>query len=145
MPAASRLPQSRRLRPQARVVANCCVAASRLPQSRRLRQAEPRLDYDFQLDRLKIAAVAATAAGRRFSLTPGDSCAASRLPQSRRLRLQGNAAMERGRLTASRLPQSRRLRHEKDLQSGIPYSAASRLPQSRRLRPVQRCCLGCDE
>src|SRR5438309_1231490 len=60
---ASRLPQSRRLRPQIvqTSASPCALAASRLPQSRRLRLQVQAALTDGTI-RLTIAAVAATAA-----------------------------------------------------------------------------------
>jgi len=59
--AASRLPQSRRLRPEPSCAPWFCAPASRLPQSRRLRLIIVN-SSGFTRIRLKIAAVAATAA-----------------------------------------------------------------------------------
>ncbi len=106
--------------------------ASRLPQSRRLRPIQiPELNL--LRDRLTIAAVAATAANplpnQQNPTTP-----ASRLPQSRRLRLCPGAEKLFGGNTASRLPQSRRLRQQPNHTTMTNNLTASRLPQSRRLR-----------
>ena len=129
--------------------------ASRLPQSRRLRRRD-NLFPDETTSRLKIAAVAATAAprGRCSSRSP---CSASRLPQSRRLR----RSVKRCRWLVTRPPQDCRSRGDcgVTVAAGIVLSyvrlkiaavaataarlpsppltrrwPASRLPQSRRLR-----------
>ena len=133
--AASRLPQSRRLRPSSpeAVYKPRCCAASRLPQSRRLRPVQAPTPLPMADDRLKIAAVAATAATMR-ARSLDSSQAASRLPQSRRLR-PGLVRCDPAKLrTASRLPQSRRLRPRSPVPELTANLPASRLPQSRRLR-----------
>ena len=134
---ASRLPQSRRLRPlQSGRCCRGCNPASRLPQSRRLRPpnesrlmlcATPPHDCRSRGDcglpgtsatienwvRLTIAAVAATAAVQAGKASDAFE-PASRLPQSRRLRHGIHGCILFAERTASRLPQSRRLRLEYD-------------------------------
>ena len=107
---ASRLPQSRRLRQYWRRTVTALSAASRLPQSRRLRLRYCAVTRRCRRTRLKIAAVAATAA----------RCIDT-VARCRRIRLKiaAVAATAAARLTAMHAP----TRH-----------AASRLPQSRRLR-----------
>ena len=92
----------------ARLWCMACVAASRLPQSRRLRQQPPR-QLESVVPRLKIAAVAATAAASwrsssafcSFRLKIAAVAATAAVVVSCMLNLEW---------TASRLPQSRRLR-----------------------------------
>ncbi len=85
------------------------------------------------LTRLKIPAVAATAAERRV-LELQWLQSASRFPQSRRLRHPRIAVDSSPNDTASRFPQSRRLRPNTQNVEGGFSEPASRFPQSRRLR-----------
>ena len=112
MRPASRLPQSRRLRLGATLPGFVLhSAASRLPQSRRLRP-QPGCKLEGSTCRLKIAAVAATAATGGSHPVHQPNTSASRLPQSRRLRQFLAGSYLKDRHSASRLPQSRRLRLE---------------------------------
>ena len=108
-------------------------------------------------DRLKIAAVAATAALSAMAsstiFSPPQDCRSrgdcgkkcKPIPESAHTRLKiaavaataatVNTALGSGPCSASRLPQSRRLRRWLPSTSGRGFRPASRLPQSRRLRP----------
>ena len=113
--------------------------ASRLPQSRRLRHGQNG-EHGLHDGRLKIAAVAATAAAGFMPATVKHSTA-SRLPQSRRLRPGAVAVKLSGwcrlKIAAVAATAAGEVCH--------PISIlwpASRLPQSRRLRlsqPAARC------
>ena len=177
--AASRLPQSRRLRQQmwdSLILTKS--TASRLPQSRRLRPEDemeragnpgPPQDCRSRGDcgnpswtylclccrRLKIAAVAATAA-LNCSMNCSSLLAASRLPQSRRLRQKVPLIFQsrpyRLKIAAVAATAARKTNNKKgrvippqdcrsrgDCGKGLGdivarKIAASRLPQSRRLR-----------
>ena len=154
---ASRLPQSRRLRLQTNSGGKICFKPPQDCRSRGDCGWNPRFWDWGRENRLKIAAVAATAALPRKPARK-HSASASRLPQSRRLRLYWLLHMPVAGYPASRLPQSRRLRRDGSAARGIPLyppqdcrsrgdcgfyapnldgemvGTASRLPQSRRLR-----------
>ena len=131
---ASRLPQSRRLRLQMGMTRNM---PPKQPQDCRSRgdcgvKIIPKLEC--RNDRLKIAAVAATAAVENAA--PGaTSSTASRLPQSRRLRRKPCDYEKHGNSP----PQDCRSRGDCGIACPprvVGLSTASRLPQSRRLRPM---------
>jgi len=150
------LPQSRRLRPEeCRDNRASRYPASRLPQSRRLRRrrqvcrpdrvAPPqdcrsrgdcgqtvRVPPFHPASRLKIAAVAATAAS---ALSPNvlKPETASRLPQSRRLR-HGCGPQEAGIIGRLKIAAVAATAARHDILTPEFNHAASRLPQSRRLR-----------
>jgi len=93
---ASRLPQSRRLRLQTNSGGKICFKPPQDCRSRGDCGWNPRFWDWGRENRLKIAAVAATAALPRKPARK-HSASASRLPQSRRLRLLARAALQRGR------------------------------------------------
>ena len=132
---ASRLPQSRRLRPPGGNRSHIrAPAASRLPQSRRLRHQPASFPSTGVLNRLKIAAVAATAASATDTLL-----VASVPPQDCRSRgdcgqkMRPHYSRPANRLKIAAVAATAALPYAGHLHSLV---SASRLPQSRRLRPA---------
>ena len=113
------------------------ATASRLPQSRRLRPML--IVYDTNRYSPPQDCRSRGDCGVRVDgMAESGQLPASRLPQSRRLRLVLRMSCNFAAKSASRLPQSRRLRPPVAEVSFVICVAASRLPQSRRLRHARR-------
>ena len=123
--AASRLPQSRRLRPSPSRPETYTHAASRLPQSRRLRQNSKRWKTQRLVPRLKIAAVAATAA----------VVVRTRQANKRRLKIAAVAATAAFLLI---LPDTGGVPPQ-DCRSRGDCGKSTRKPRKRRTQPPQDC------
>ena len=145
---ASRLPQSRRLRPEPNVgwISAIQNTASRLPQSRRLRLNFVVSGYVNDSCRLKIAAVAATAASNQAVSCRHGECLP---PQDCRSRGDCGHNQQTESPWKEKPPQDCRSRG--DCGSWPPtvdsrrLRAASRLPQSRRLRHIHRLRFVCPD